>query len=189
MTDHPTDPVDRPTVDGQRPDGITEAPESAGSTEAPGAGGPVEDGPATADPAGVGPRSVTGAAWRFVLAGGFNTLVTGVVLSGLSLVIDPRVAYTLVFAAGVALSTWMAHRFVFGVPLGRAGAAAYVAMYLAVYLIGLVALSVARDQGLPDAAGGLVVLVTAPLTFVGGRLVAAWVHRRRRESSPERITP
>lgn len=126
-----------------------------------------------------GPRSFLGAAWRFVLAGGFNTLVTGAALSALALVVDPRVAYTLVFAVGVALSTWLAHRFVYGVPLGRAGTVAYVALYLGVYLVGLGALALAGSAGLPEAASGLVVLVTAPLTFLGGRFVAARVDARR----------
>lgn len=126
-----------------------------------------------------GPRPFLAAAWRFALAGGVNTLVTGAALSVLALVVDPRLAYTLVFAAGVAFSTWMAHRFVYGVPLGRGGTVAYVALYVAVYLVGLGALSLAGSLGLPDAASGLVVLVTAPLTFLGGRLVAAQVDARR----------
>ena len=124
-----------------------------------------------------GPRSLTGSAWRFALAGGVNTVVTGAALTGLSLLIDPTLAYTLVFAGGVAFATWAATRFVYGVPLGRTGIAAYVLLYLTVYLVGLGSLRLALSAGLPDAASGLVVLVTAPLTFLGGRLIAARVHR------------
>ena len=126
-----------------------------------------------------GPHSWGGSAWRFLLAGGVNTLVTGIALTLLSIVIDPRVAYTIVFAAGIALSTYLADRFVYGVPMERGTRLTYAAMYLVVFVIGLVALDLARRAGLPDAASGLVVVVTAPLTFLGGRLITTRLHRSR----------
>lgn len=52
-------------------------------------------------------------------------------------------------------------------------AARYTAMYLAVYLVGLAAVMVAVWAGMPRQWSGGVVLITAPLTFVGGRLVMA----------------
>ncbi len=125
------------------------------------------------------PHSLTGSAWRFLLAGGANTLVTATALTLLSLVIDPRVAYSVVFALGIALSTVLANRFVYGIRMNSRTVAAYVAMYVVVYLVGLAALSAARHAGLPEAASGLVVVVTAPLTFVGGRLLTAYQHRSR----------
>lgn len=121
--------------------------------------------PATAD------RRLAGTAFRFVLAGGFNTLVTGALLSLLATVIHPALAYTLVFAAGIVLSTYLAGSFVFRVRMSRRHVIAYVLMYVAVYLVGLGAVALAVRLGLDEAYTGLVVLVTAPLTFLGGRLL------------------
>lgn len=123
------------------------------------------------------PRSLGSSAWRFVVAGGLNTLVTGVALTVLAQLIDPRVAYTVVFVAGVAFAVAMAGGFVFGVRMTRRLASLYVLMYLAVYLVGLAVVAVAVRAGLPESWSGLVVLVTAPLTFVGGRLLLTRGHR------------
>ena len=129
------------------------------------------------------PHSLTASAWRFLLVGGLNTVVTAILLSLLSIVIDPRIAYTVVFAAGIAFSTYMANRYVYGVRMTRGAIATYVAMYVIVYLVGLVVISQLDRTGLPDAASGLIVLVTAPLTFLGGRLITSALHRSR-VSSP-----
>lgn len=126
-----------------------------------------------------GRHSLVGSAWRFALAGGLNTVVTGVLLTLLSLVLDARVAYTLVFAAGVVVSTYLADRYVYGVRLGRAGIAAYVTLYVLVYLVGLAAVHIWTTTGHPAAATGLVVIITAPLTFLGGRLITRRVDRTR----------
>ena len=50
---------------------------------------------------------------RFLIAGGFNTLITGAALSLLALVIEPRAAYGIVFVAGIVLSLVLSGRFVF----------------------------------------------------------------------------
>lgn len=123
-------------------------------------------------------------AWRFLIAGGLNTLITGLLLSFLARVIDPRVAYTLVFAIGIAMSVALAGGFVFGVRMTRGLVVAYVAMYLVVYLIGLVAVALALRAGMPRELSGLVVLVTAPLTFVAGRAVLT--RRTGTARTPER---
>ncbi len=118
-----------------------------------------------------GPHSLRSSGWRFLVAGGLNTLVTGVLLSLLARVMDPRVAYTLVFVLGIALALAMAGGFVFGVRLTRRLGTLYAGMYLAVYLVGLVVIAIATQAGMPHEWSGLVVFVTAPLTFVGGRLL------------------
>lgn len=117
------------------------------------------------------PRSLRSSAWRFVIAGGLNTLVTGVLLSFLARLIDPRLAYTLVFGVGVVIAVATAGGFVFGVRLTPRLVVLYVAMYVAVYLVGLGAVAAAVPAGMPRAWSGLVVFVTAPLTFLGGRLL------------------
>lgn len=135
----------------------------------------------TAAPSDPGPRSLQASAWRFVLAGGFNTVVTGAALSLLATIIDPRLAYTIVFVVGIGISVALAGGFVYGVPMTRRLALRYVAMYLVVYLVGLGAVWLAVRAGMPEQWSGGVVLVTAPLTFVGGRLVMAGRVRNRTE--------
>jgi putative flippase GtrA len=137
-------------------------------------------------------HSLAGSAWRFLLAGGANTLVTAGLLALLSLVIDPRLAYTLVFAAGIVVSTVLADRFVYGVRMNRVAVVAYVALYLAVYLVGLLAVHLWTSAGYPDAATSLVVVITAPLTFLGGRLITGRLHRSRaldHDAEPTLETP
>ena len=51
--------------------------------------------------------------WRFLLVGGANTAVTAALMAVLSMVIDPRLAYTVVDVAGLAFSTVMTSRYVF----------------------------------------------------------------------------
>lgn len=130
-------------------------------------------------------HSLTGSAWRFLVAGGANTLLTAGLLALLSLVVDPRLAYTVVFAAGVVLSTVLADRFVYGVRMSRPAVVAYVGLYVAVYLVGLLAVHLGTSAGLPDAAASLVVVVTAPLTFLGGRVITGRLHRSRQRDSAE----
>lgn len=134
------------------------------------------------------PHGLGSSAWRFVVAGGANTAVTALALALLSLVIDARVAYTIVFVLGVALSTYLADRFVYGVRMSRGAVVAYVAMYLAVYLVGLLVVDRLAATDLPAWASGLVVVVTAPLTFLGGRLITATLHRRRTRPAPSETT-
>lgn len=112
-----------------------------------------------------------GAAIRFVVAGAGNTLVTGALLSLLALWLDVAVAYTIVFLAGIVLSTYLAGAFVFKGQFTPTRVAMHVVMYVAVYLLGLACLSWLTATGLPRHASGLIVLVTAPLTFLGGRLI------------------
>lgn len=108
---------------------------------------------------------------RFVAAGVFNTAVTGALLSLLATVMDPRAAYSIAFVVGIALSLVLAGTFVFRSSITRGRAVAYVLWYLTVYAVGLGVLHLALGLGLPRSWSGLVVLVTATLGFLGGRLI------------------
>lgn len=119
------------------------------------------------------PRSLVSSAFRFLIVGGVNTVITGVALALLAQVINPSLAYTIVFAAGVVFAVAMAGGFVFGVKPTPRIVALYTLLYIAVYLVGLLAVSVAHNSGVPEAYSGLVVFITAPLTFLGGRLLFA----------------
>jgi putative flippase GtrA len=108
---------------------------------------------------------------RFLVAGGANTVVTGVALSLLSFVIDARLAYAIVFVLGIALSLFLSGRYVFRRRITWKRTVAYVVVYLVVFLIGLGVLHLALRAGLPPPWSGTVALVTAPLSFLGGRVV------------------
>ena len=113
--------------------------------------------------------------WRFAVVGTGNTLVTVALLALLSLVIDAALAYTVVYVLGLAFTTVMTNRYVFSTARSWSRMAMFVAWYLGVYVIGLGVVQ-ALDGGhrwapLPLALA--TVAITAPLSFVGGRLIFA----------------
>jgi putative flippase GtrA len=110
---------------------------------------------------------------RYVLAGGVNTLLTSLLLSWLATLINPILAYVVAFAGGIALSLYLAGSFVFRSRITPRRAASYIALYLGVFLTGLLALYVALRAGLPPSWSGVVVVITATLGFLGGRAIFA----------------
>ena len=115
--------------------------------------------------------STRGQLVRFLIAGAANTALTGGALALLATVMNPAIAYTIVFVAGIALGAVLAGRFVFRQRLTLRNVVAYVLLYLAVYLVGLLVVRSLHAAGAPEWATGLVVLVTAPLSFLGARIV------------------
>jgi putative flippase GtrA len=119
--------------------------------------------------------------WRFLLVGGTNTALTFVVLAVLAEFLDRRVAFTIAFVLGLAYAAAFTGRFVFGAAGSRARTAAFVAWYLGVYLAGLLAVQVI---GGGDRSGIVVALaaicVTAPLGFLGGRIIYSGAPRLAR---------
>jgi putative flippase GtrA len=112
---------------------------------------------------------------RFLVLGGSNTAITLVVFAFLARVIPPWLAYTTVFALGLAYTTALTGRFVFGADTTWRRAALFIGWYLAVYVIGLGVVQTLQALGVgsPDVLALLTVVVTAPLTFLGGR----WIFR------------
>jgi putative flippase GtrA len=110
---------------------------------------------------------------RFALVGGTNTLVTLGLFVLLQRWLAPALAYTLVFALGLAYTTAMTATVVFGSRLAWRSAAAFVAWYLLVYGVGLLTVSVLGTVWRPSAlvTAVVTVAVTAPLNFLGGRLL------------------
>ena len=117
------------------------------------------------------PRSTVGAAWRFLIVGGSNTLVTTALLVALSYLMPAWLAYSIAFGLGLVYSTIFASRWVFT----RAGTARatilYAACYLVIYLVGLGCVAVIQTFDWPEFMNALSVVVTAPLGFVAGRLI------------------
>ena len=87
--------------------------------------------------------------------------------------IDPTVAYTVVYVLGLAFTTLMTSRYVFSAESSLSRMGTFVAWYLAVYAVGLTVVKVLDSQlgwsSIPLALA--TVAVTAPLSFLGGRLI------------------
>ena len=118
-------------------------------------------------------RSGTGEVVRFLLVGGSNTLVTLALFVLLQQWLAPAVAYTVVFALGLAYTTAMTASVVFGARLTWRTGGAFVGWYLLVYGVGLLAVQVLHALWTPSSLVTAVVTVgvTAPLNFLGGRLL------------------
>jgi putative flippase GtrA len=112
---------------------------------------------------------------RFGALGGANTAVTTVAFYLLALVLPAGVAFTIVYAAGIAFVALTTPRFVFRSAASWWRRLALAGWYVAVYLVGLGVVSI-LDSVL-DAPRIVVVLgtvaVTAPLSFLGARLLVA----------------
>jgi putative flippase GtrA len=121
------------------------------------------------------PRGRVGELLRFLLVGGSNTAVTLVLFVVLQRWMGPAVAYTVVFALGLAYTTAMTATVVFGARLTWRTATAFVGWYLLVYGVGLAVVAVLHQLWQPSAVQTAVitVAVTAPLNFLGGRLLFA----------------
>ncbi len=119
------------------------------------------------------PGSRFGPLLRFALVGGSNTLVTLGLFVLLQQWLSPGVAYTMVFAVGLAYTTAMTARVVFGTRPTWWSGAAFVGWYLLVYLVGLLVVRGLHTWWEPGALVTAVVTVgvTAPLNFLGGRVL------------------
>ncbi|TFD73261.1 GtrA family protein [Cryobacterium fucosi] len=108
---------------------------------------------------------------RFLIAGGANTAVTALIVVALSLFLPGWIAFTIAFALGIGISVVLTGRWVFQSHLSPLRAALYSISYLAIYLCGLGALQLLALWGASPLANGATVLVTAPLSFLAGRLI------------------
>ncbi|MEX5719531.1 GtrA family protein [Geodermatophilus maliterrae] len=110
---------------------------------------------------------------RFLLVGGSNTAITLALFVLLQQWLAPAVAYTLVFALGLAYTTAMTAQVVFGTRLTARSALLYAGWYLLVYAVGLVVVQALHSSWQPSAVvtAVLTVAVTAPLNFLGGHVL------------------
>jgi len=109
---------------------------------------------------------------RFVLLGGANTAVTGVLFYLLAGVVPARIAFTAVYVGGLifvaALTPWL----VFGARATASARGRLALWYGVLYLVGLVVVS--GLESVTEIRGVVVVgtvVVTAPLGFAGARLL------------------
>lgn len=124
---------------------------------------------------------------RFLAVGGSNTVVTLVLFALLARVMAPWLAYSAVFALGLAYTTVLTGRFVFGAHNTRRSSGLFIGWYLAVYALGLGVVQTLQALGVssPDILALLTVLVTAPLNFLGGR----WIFRDRSSYAEKELVP
>ena len=121
-----------------------------------------------------GTETVRGQAVRFGLLGGANTLVTTVAFYLLAFVLPARAAFTIVYAGGLLFVTLTTPRLVFGARSSWARRALLAAWYVGVYVVGLGVVSLLTWIDAPQIVVVLgTVCVTAPLSFLGARLLIA----------------
>lgn len=110
---------------------------------------------------------------RFLLVGASNTVVTLALFVLLQNWLSPTLAYTVVFALGLAYTTLMTATVIFGTGLTWRTGTAFVTWYLLVYGVGVAVVQALHLVWHPSALVTAVVTVgvTAPLNFAGGRLL------------------
>jgi putative flippase GtrA len=124
---------------------------------------------------------------RFLVVGGSNTAITLVLFALLARVMAPWLAYSMVFALGLAYTTILTGRFVFGADNTWHSSGLFIGWYLAVYAVGLGIVQTLQALGVdsPDLLALLTVVVTAPLNFLGGR----WIFGDRSSYSKKELVP
>lgn len=111
---------------------------------------------------------------RFLVVGLVNTTATYALFVVLGLVMPPELGYTIAFSAGLLWVAFGTSRYVFRTSLSwRVGA--FVAWYLCLFGLGQLVLAWLGPTTLVDllVASGVLMVVTVPLSFLGGRLLLA----------------
>jgi len=110
---------------------------------------------------------------RFLLLGSANTLATGAVFYGLAAALPAPAAFTIVYAAGLAVVVFATPRYVFGSRSSWSRRSLLALWYFATYGVGIGVISLLSSiASAPRVAVVLgTVCVTAPLSFLGARLL------------------
>lgn len=108
---------------------------------------------------------------RFLIAGGANTTATGALAVVLSLFVPGWLAFTAAFGLGIAASVVLTGRWVFQTTVSRRRGILFAGAYIAIYLTGLGVVQLFHLWGLPPLANGATVFITAPLSFLAGRVI------------------
>ena len=120
-------------------------------------------------------NGMRGQALRFLLVGGANTLATYAIFIVLGLFMPAWIAYTIAFAIGLAWVVFGSSKFVFRGEHGRRRLLLFAGWYLIIYAVGRVIIALIAPADFVDLAitSLAVLVVTTPLTFVGGRFIFA----------------
>lgn len=119
------------------------------------------------------PGTPRGQVLRFAVLGGANTLATAAAFYGLATVLAARLAFTIVYAAGLTFVVLVTPRYVFGSRSSWSRRVLLAFWYLGTYAVGIGVISLLTSvASAPRIAVVLgTVMVTAPLSFVGARLL------------------
>jgi putative flippase GtrA len=111
---------------------------------------------------------------RFILVGGANTLGTTVAFYALATVLPTRIAFTVVYLVGLAFVVVVTPGYVFGSRSSWDRRLLLALWYLGTYAVGIGVISLLTSAlSTPRAVVVLgTVAVTAPLGFVGARLLS-----------------
>ena len=111
---------------------------------------------------------------RFGVLGGVNTAVTAAAFYLLAFVLPAGVAYTIVYAAGIVFVALTTPRYVFRSTASWPRRLALAGWYVAVYAVGLGVVWLLSSLDAPRLVVVIgTVCVTAPLSFLGARLLVA----------------
>ncbi len=118
-------------------------------------------------------RADVGRFLRFTLVGALNTAITGALLILIANWVAVDVAYTIVYAIGLAFTVSVTSRFVFRRHPTAGSTARFIMWYGTVYLVGVAVVRVAGTQvHSSHVVTTIAVLsVTVPLNFLGGRQI------------------
>lgn len=110
---------------------------------------------------------------RFLVVGGTNTVVTTAAFYGLATVLPARAAFTIVYAAGLAFVVLVTPRYVFGSQSSWMRRLLLLAWYLGTYAVGIGVISLLSSVFTAPRIAVVIgtALVTAPLGFIGARLL------------------
>lgn len=106
--------------------------------------------------------------WRFLIAGGLNTVLTYIFYLILVGWMSYTIAFSLSFVAGIFIAFVIYSRFVFQVPLVLSKLFQYPLLYAAQYVAGLMLLALLVDHfGFNDRIAPIVnVIVLTPIMFL-----------------------
>lgn len=118
-------------------------------------------------------HSTAGQVARFLVVGATNTLLTYALFLLLAQWIDASVAYSIAFFLGLAYTTVLSSRWVFGADASARRIGLFIAWYLLIWLLGLTLVHLIAHGGFERhlLAAAAVLCVTTPLNFVGGRFI------------------
>lgn len=107
---------------------------------------------------------------RFLATGVTSTVLTGALIVIIAHWVEIEIAYTIVFTFGLMFTTIAMGPFVFRSRLTPRNVRRFVSWYLCVYLIGLMTAHLAGAEWHTRLlTAGAVLVVTAPLNFLGSR--------------------